>query len=397
MNSSEKHKPRLVVVLSRFPFPTEKGDKLRAFYQIRDLSKDWDIYAICLSEQMISEEHKAKVNAYCKELHIFQLDKWKKLFNTGLQFFTTKPFQVGYFYQHSIHHQIDILLKRIEPDHIFCQLIRAAEYVKNYHSCTKTIDYMDALSAGIKRRIPQSSLLSRWLFRSEWKRLTRYENILFDYFEYHTIISEQDRDLIAHPQRAKIDILPNGVGEHFFNYSKPVQKTHDLVFTGNLSYPPNINAVHYITHEICPVLKASGRNVSVLISGANPVSEIERLQGKIDLTGWVEDIRDSYAKGIVFVAPMFIGTGLQNKLLEAMAMGIPCITTPLANNALGADSSSILLAETPEGFADKIQMLLSDEELRERYATNGQNYVKANFNWNNLTQKLSDKMMAISR
>src|SRR5690606_20190025 len=276
---------------------------------------------------------------------------WKKLFYTGLQFFTTKPFQVGYFYQHSIHHQIDILLKRIEPDHIFCQLIRAAEYVKNYHSCTKTIDYMDALSAGIKRRIPQSSLLSRWLFRSEWKRLTRYENILFDYFEYHTIISEQDRDLIAHPQRAKIDILPNGVGEHFFNYSKPVQKTHDLVFTGNLSYPPNINAVHYITHEICPVLKASGRNVSVLISGANPVSEIERLQGKIDLTGWVEDIRDSYAKGIVFVAPMFIGTGLQNKLLEAMAMGIPCITTPLANNALGADSSSILLAETPEGFA----------------------------------------------
>lgn len=387
----------MVIILSRFPYPTEKGDKLRAYYQIRELSKSWELYVICLSEQNISAEQKNKIIPFAKELHIFKLNKTLIYLNVFMQFFGNKPFQVGYFYQRKIHGNIKKLLGRIKPNHIYCQLIRASEYVKNYHDCPKTLDYMDTLSAGVKRRISNVPFYIKWIFKSEWKRLANYENIIFDYFELHTIISKQDRDLIAHPSKAKIKVIPNGVGEHFFNPTNENVKTYDLVFTGNLNYPPNIAAVDYLVSQIIPEAKKRNLNLKVLVSGANPKSDLFRYKSQIDITGWVEDIRQSYSSGKIFVAPMFIGTGLQNKLLEAMASGLPCITTPLANNALGASISEICLAETPEEFVNWIEKLLNDPSFSEQIATNGCNYVRSNFDWQHTTAKLSSEMMAISK
>lgn len=398
-NLSQTYKPKLVITLSRFPFPIEKGDKLRAYYQIRELSKYWDIYLICLSDRNITESEREEVEVFTKELHVFKLSKLGILINVFLQFFSSKPFQVGYFYNALIHRKIKRLLSRIEPDHILCQLIRTSEYVKNYHNCPKTLDYMDTLSAGIKRRVEQQPFYKKWLFRAEWKRLSQYENILFDYFEYHTIISEQDRELISHPQKSKIGIIPNGVGEHFFTYeTKPtLDREYDIVFIGNLSYPPNISAVEYIVHHIIPEAINRGMELKVLISGANPSIEVKRMSQHFKLTGWVDDIRESYSKGKLFIAPMFIGTGLQNKLLEAMALGIPCITTPLANNALGASNKEITLAENASQFVDNIQELLKNTELYAAFSLNGSSYVKNNFDWETVTKQLSDKMMTYTR
>ena len=399
MNSSKAYKPKLVITLSRFPYPMEKGDKLRAYYQIRELSKYWDIYLICLSDRNVKQNQLREIEKFTKELHVFKLSKLGIMMNVLLQFFRTKPFQVGYFYNAFIHRKIKLLLSTIEPDHILCQLVRTSEYVKNYHNCSKTLDYMDTLSAGIKRRIEQQPIYKRWLFKSEWKRLSAYENVIFDYFEYHTIISEQDRELISHPQKLKIDIVPNGVGEHFFSFltQPPKERKFDLVFIGNLSYPPNISAVEYIVHRILPEAKKKGVELRILISGANPSAEVKRLAHHFELTGWVEDIRESYSKGKLFIAPMFIGTGLQNKLLEAMALGIPCITTSLANNALGASNDQIMLAETPDEFVNSIQELLSNTKKYHDFSLNGSKYVKNKFDWETVTKQLSDKMMTYTR
>jgi len=397
LNSTDPYKPKLVVILSRFPYPTEKGDKLRAYYQIRELSKKWELYLICLSETDITPEQVNEVKSYTKEIHIFKLNKLLIYLNVFKQFFRNKPFQVGYFYQRRIHTKIKKILNKVEPDHIYCQLIRATEYVKSYHNCPKTLDYMDTLSAGIKRRISSVVFYKKWLFKSEWKRLSNYENIIFDYFELHTIISKQDRDLIAHPNKAKIKIIPNGVSEHFFAPILNNSKTHDIIFTGNLNYPPNIAAVNYLVTQIIPEAEKRNLNLKILVSGANPSAEINKLKTKIDLTGWVEDIRTSYSRGKIFVAPMFIGTGLQNKLLEAMATSLPCITTSLANNALGASPNEVCLAETPVEFVNWIEKLLNDKVFADHIATNGCNYVKQNFNWEHTTAKLSDEMMTISK
>jgi glycosyltransferase involved in cell wall biosynthesis len=379
----------LAVILSRFPYPLEKGDKLRAYYQLVELSVKFEIYLFCTTETEIEANHFQKIESLCEEVHVFRLKPLIKLFNLFRAFLDDKPFQVRYFHQKWIQRAIDKRMKSIQPDHIYCQLIRASEYVKNYHSCPKTLDYMDALSKGIERRMDTTWGPRKWLFQQENKRLGQYERQIFDYFENHTIISEQDRNFILHPSKGNIVIIPNGVNDSFFE-SKESTIRYDLLFTGNMGYPPNVEAAEFIATQIIPSLISTNPAVRCLISGANPDSRLQQFSSAhFEIGGWVEDIRSSYSTSSIFIAPMFIGTGLQNKLLEAMAMGLPCITTSLANNALRAiPEQQLLIANDAKSFVKQIERLQNDAVFRRKIAEAGKNFVRENYQWNKVTDSL---------
>jgi sugar transferase (PEP-CTERM/EpsH1 system associated) len=392
VNSSKKYRPNIVFLTSRFPYPLEKGDKLRAYHQIKELSKTHSITLIALTDQRISKKSIESLRPLCHEIHVFRLSLVSILINVFFSLFNGKPFQTGYFYSSKIAYRIKAILKDVKPNHIICQLVRVSEYVKNYHNCPKTIDYMDALSKGMERRVKKSPFYLKWLFKSETNRLKLYEQSIFDYFENHIIISDQDREYIMHPDRKSITCIPNGIDDSFFdnlNYTRD----SDLVFVGNMSYSPNIEAVQYISKEILPLLDTSNP-IKLLISGANPSSVVLRLSRHnphIKTTGWVDDIRHSYLRGKIFIAPMFIGTGMQNKLLEAMALGVPCITTPLANNAIKAiHNESILVASNAAEFANQIQSLLKDPSLYQKIALGGQEFVKSQYSWEKSANLLAD-------
>ena len=382
-------KENILFIVSRFPYPLEKGDKLRAFYQLKELSKEFNVTLICTSDIPILKEHEQLVSQFCTRIHIFKLTKAGLLFQLLRTIFGTKPLQVHYFYRKSIHRKIKAIIAQSEPKHIYCQLIRVAEYVKNEHLIPKTLDYMDALSKGMERRIQTESWYKKWFYRLESKRLKQYERRIFDYFEHKTIISEQDRKLIYHPDNQDIQIIPNGSDQSFFEV-RPIEKDYDLVFTGNFSYAPNIEAAVCLAEEILPRLHKNGIDCKLLLSGASPAKRILELQSKhITVTGWVDDIRISYQRSRVFVAPLFIGTGLQNKLLEAMASGLPCITTPLSNNALGGiDGENILLAEDINSFVEKITRVLVIEGNFSSIAQNGKYYIELLYSWEKQTSKL---------
>jgi glycosyltransferase involved in cell wall biosynthesis len=192
--------------------------------------------------------------------------------------------------------------------------------------------------------------------------------------------------------------VENGLDEEFFNFSGTVKKEHEIVFVGNLSYPPNIESSEFIVREILPELKKKIPGASVLLSGANPhkrVQELGKLEG-VEVTGWVDDIRTSFARGKVFVAPLFIGSGLQNKLLQAMAMKIPCITTPLANSALNAiRNESILIAADRDQFVSGILKLIENKELAEKISIGGHDFVKQHFSWADSVKKLENLMLGV--
>ena len=382
------HKKKLVVCLSRFPYPLDKGDKLRAFHQIKHLATNYEIYLLCTTDKTINSEKIKVLTEFCKEVHVFQLNRWKILWNLWIHIFTNKPFQVAYFYQFSIHQKIKKVLDEIQPDFIYSQLIRTSEYVKNYHACSKTLDYMDAFSKGIERRMISKKGIVRWIFKQEYQRLLHYERQIFEYFENHTIISEQDRSFIAHPKQKEIVIVPNGV-TYYKEEDYTEDKQVDLLFTGNMGYPPNMEAAFFIYHKIRPHLSTQTR---FLIAGVNPPTNLKKLASQtFQVSGWVEDMGVCYAKSKIFIAPMFIGTGLQNKLLEAMAMGIPCITTTLANKALNATpDTEILIANSPEEFVDQITKLQNDSELYERISKQGKKYVRSNFSWEKCNEILTN-------
>lgn len=382
---------KILVVLSRFPYPLEKGDKLRAYYQLSELSKRHELILVSLTDKKIEDKWMVEVQKICPKLHVFQLRKPLMYWNTIKQFVSTKPFQTGYFYQNHIQKKIDQLITEERPAHIYCQLIRTTEYVKNYHNIPKTLDYMDALGKGMYRRAEITKGIKSILFREEGKRLSAYENRIFDYFNHHTIISEQDRKYINHPKKDQIQIIENGISEHFFNYEGKKTQQFDLVFTGNMNYAPNIECAEYIVHKILSKIRQNRPETTLLLAGANPHQRVLDLanQPNVTVSGWVEDIRESYFSGRVFVAPLFIGTGLQNKLLEAMAMGLPCVTTSLANNALGGiNNETILTANSADEFVLKTLELLENSTLHSTLSKQAKEFVLMRYNWQTSIEKL---------
>lgn len=387
MKSSVENKKQILILVSRFPYPLDKGDKLRAFHQLKELSKSFDVTLFALSDQEVSAEHKEIVQKYCAHIIVHQQTMIQIAWNTFKSFFNSSPFQVGYFYSTKAHRAVKNLIKDNGYKHIYCQLIRMSEYVKDEHSIPKTIDFQDALSAGIQRRVEKQPFYKKWLFKSEAKRLRAYESKMFDFFENKTIISQQDRLLILHPEASKIRCVPNGIDASFFEKS-PIEKTHDFLFIGNMSYPPNIEAVTYIHNNLLPHFPQS----KLLISGSSPTSEVLKLSetsDQVDVTGWVDDIRSSYQRGKIFVAPMMLGTGMQNKLLEAMAMGIPCITTNLANAPIRTThKKEILVANDELEFISSIKQLLNNHELYEKIQQNASAFVRDEYSWEKATSEL---------
>lgn len=379
---------KIFVLLSRVPYPIEKGDKLRAFHQIRCLAKHNEIILCALSDSAVHPEALNELNKFCREVHIIPIRKPGMVWNVVKAFLNGNPLQVGYFYRCKAQKKIDNLIKQSNPDHIFCQLIRVSEYVKN-SAVSKTLDYQDIFSMGAKRRAETSSFPMKIPFLMEYRRLFRYEKMIFEKFNNKTIISQPDRDLLPHPSRNEVAVIPNGVDYSYFSPVKG-EKKYDIVFTGNMGYPPNIDAARFIAEEIFPLVLKQFPTAKLLLAGATPHARVQALQsGNITVSGWMADIRDSYASSRIFIAPMRIGTGLQNKLLEAMAMEMPCITSDLANQALGArQNEEILIGSNAGDYAAHVIKLLSDQNYAELMAQNGHAFVKKVFSWENSVAEL---------
>jgi glycosyltransferase involved in cell wall biosynthesis len=276
-----------------------------------------------------------------------------------------------------------------KPDAIYCQLLRTADYVKDMDNIPKVIDFQDAFSKGMERRLLTDPWYMRPFIRSEMKRLSTYEASLSEWFDGSTIISEQDREQLPFAGRDAVHIVRNGVQMDVYAPSD-TPKSVDVLFAGNMGYPPNVEAGLFLGNEVMPLLWKHLPETDLMLAGARPTAQVRQLaQRHIAVTGWVDDMRDCYAKARVFAAPMFIGTGLQNKLLEAMAMKLPCVTTPLANNALKAVAGKeVLIASTPREFAEAIHLLISDPAKAAEIAENGHAFIRDRFSWEAQTATL---------
>ena len=385
-------KPSIFVILSRVPYPLDKGDKLRAFHQLKSLSNQYDIHLTCLSKTELSAGQREMLESFTASLTIHVLSRWLQYWQLLIGVFSSKPFQVHYFFQPKIARKINKQIENLGPKFIYCQLIRVTEYVKNIHHIPKTLDYMDALSVGMLRQASINKGVKKYVMNIEGERLKRYENRIFDYFNHHTIISEQDKQLINHTANYTIKVVPNGIDDSFLNYKSAEEKEFDLVFVGNLNYAPNIDSCLFIIDELLPALTVKYPDIKILLAGTSPSDKIlqrAKHSKNIRVSGWVDDIRTSYLSSKICIAPLFIGTGLQNKLLESMALGVPCITTSLANNALKAKpNTEILIADTLREFVLKIEDLQTDKNLYNQISANGKVFVKSHFNWQSSTDSI---------
>jgi len=378
---------KLLFLTSRFPFPLEKGDKLRAYYFIKHLSLKHEIYLFAVNENMPDEKSLDELRPYCKAIEIVKISKTASVLNLAKAVFQSNiPFQTAYFTSEKGKHQLKNFIQQHQPEAVFCHLLRMGEYFQDVKIENSLLDYMDTFSIGMKRYAESCGLMMRIPAQMEYKRLLNYENKLFNQFKNKIIISKQDQSYIPHLDNTSIQIIPNGVDSDFYQ-GTVTNKKYDLLFIGNLSYAPNIYAIKYAAEMIMPLLP----NYNLAVVGATPTDEIKNLQSnQIDIVGWVDDSRDAFNQARIMIAPMFISIGLQNKILQAMAMEIPCVITSMANNALGATpESEVLIADSPEEFKNQINRLLTDENLYQSIKTNARNFILKNFNWTENIEKIN--------
>ena len=380
---------KIFVLLSRFPYPLEKGDKLRAFHQIKELSREHEIILCAVSDEKVEKESIKMLSKYCSTILVIKLPKWRVYWNLFIHLlFTNKSLQVAYFYNSSAQKKIDASIVKYQPDHIYCQLIRVTEYVRK-SKVKKTLDYMDALARGMERRVEDAPFYMKWFLKTETIRLKRYEHFIFEDFDNHVIISEQDRKLIVNVKNDNVIVVPNGVDYETYKHTE-IEKEFDLIFTGNMAYPPNVDSVVYLVNKIMPLVWEQRPKIRLVIVGAQPSAKVLKLKSdKVVVTGWVEDISEYYSRSKIFIAPMQIGTGLQNKLLEAMAMKLPCITSELANNALGAThNEDILIGNNEIEYTKHVIKLIESVGLQKEIAQKGYEFVKENYTWEGSTSIL---------
>jgi len=366
---------KLVILSSRFPYPLEKGDKLRLFHQIKYLQKHFDIYLFSIVESNLLQGSAREVTKYCKGFKYYKISRPRQAIGLALNLFSKLPYQVRYFYDKKIKEQIETEIELLKPDLIYCQLVRMGPYTTHLNY-PMVIDYMDAFSLIMKRRYQNAeSFYRRWFYKLEARRLKKYENKIQSRFSKKTIISKQDKQALH--SVSDLTVISNGVDINYYQ-PKEIAKSYDILFAGNMGYAPNVAGVKYLVNKIL-----NGEKYSLLIAGARPIEEVSQLGNEyVKVSGWIEDIREAYHQSTIFVAPLFQGAGQQNKILQAMSMGIPCITTPIVNDAIGAtDGLEVLVAEDVDSFKSKINLLLKDENLRNKISLNARAFVEKQFSW----------------
>lgn len=390
---------KILVVLPRFPWPLDKGDKLRAYHQVVELSKRHEIYLFAVSHRRVEPEQVEALEPYCREIRVVHLNRFVCGLNILRNWFSSKSLQMGYWNTKHSKRACKVFAREVQPDVVYSQMVRTMPLVARL-PFPKVMDFQDALSMNTERRMEQSRGLWHYLLHFEFKMLRSSEYKAFSVFDALTIISEVDSEAIPHKKNGEIHIVPNGVDFDYFNTNALTRSdvnAFSLCFCGNMAYAPNVDAARYLVNEVMPLVWSRIPSATLLLAGADPKPSVRALASKlVTVSGRLDDIREAYASSQIFVAPMRLGSGLQNKLLEAMAMRVPCVTTSIANTPLGAvDGQEILVGDTPEALADALVRLLESQELRDSIAAAGNRFVTTHYSWSSAVEPLEKLLHAV--
>ncbi|NCX96103.1 MAG: glycosyltransferase [Chitinophagia bacterium] len=277
-------------------------------------------------------------------------------------------------------------LKRHTYNGVHVQHLRMSPYMLPYSNIPAILDLPDAFSLYWERRkTVKRGLLTQIFENEEQKRVLAYEGILKKY-ALALACSQEDIDYLQAKHHANnLLLLPNGVDTNTFapaNHSYAHNNT--LLFTGNMDYAPNVDAVVYFVQQILPFIQAQYPDVTFIIAGQKPVKKVlELANDKVKVTGFVKNLAEVYNSASVVVAPLRFGAGTQNKVLEAMAMGIPVVCSHIGFKGLGvASGEGVIMQQQPEAFAQAVCQLLHSAAYREEVGKKGIAIIQSRFNWN---------------
>jgi sugar transferase (PEP-CTERM/EpsH1 system associated) len=258
----------------------------------------------------------------------------------------------------------------------------------------KILDFVDIDSEKWRLFASVTNFPKTFLYNLEAKRLRCFEDELCRTFNSCVVVSNVEKQLIQNNNN--LHVIANGVDFKFFSPQKN-RSAEALIFTGAMNYFPNVDGIRYFHKEILPLIRAELPNLKFIIAGMAPSAEIRKLaDDRTIVTGSCLDVREYLSRAAVCVVPLRIAKGIQNKILEAMAMEVPVVATSKANDGINAQNNrEIMIADDPRAFSKAVIDLLRNTELREGVIKNARTFVEKNFSWERNLKRL-DELISIT-
>lgn len=395
--------PELLFLAHRIPYPPDKGDKIRSWHVLRHLAERYRVHLGCLIDDPQDWAHVPFLKTVCASTQFASLRPLAARLRSLRGLLTGSALTFPYFRDRSLAGWVRQKLRerRIEVQFIYSSAM--APYVEGVTDASgfRVVDFGDVDSDKWSQYAKSKPQPARWVYAREARLLARAEREICAASAASLFVSEPEADFFrAQPgvDAARVHALSNGVDLEFFSpetaHADPYPPGGPvLVFTGAMDYWANVDAVTWFRDEVLPLIRKEVPEVRLAIVGARPTAAVQRLGAEpgVLVTGRVEDVRPWVAHAAVSVAPLRIARGIQNKVLEAMAMGMPVVASPQAFEGIDADpEADLAVAEGAERFAQATLALLHQAEKRENLGRRARACMTSRYSWESRLSSLDE-------
>jgi glycosyltransferase involved in cell wall biosynthesis len=369
---------QVLIITSRLPYPPIGGDRLKNYNLIKILSRDYKVCLVSITNEKVDDKALIFLSKYTQSYKIFKKNKFDFLLSTSRTLVNLEPLQVNYYYFKDVQDYINSASQ--DMDILISTLIRTSKYFLKIEK-PKIFDMADSIGQNYKKSFQNvKSIFWKIIYKVESNKLIQYEKETIRQYNKTLMFNKEEISFLNIP--SKIKFIPHGVNEELLTYEKMVADYNKgVAFFGKMNYQANIDAVLWFVEN---VLESLNKDLVFYIVGASPTSDILKLKDKYEnivVTGFVVDPYKILKSCSCIVAPMKTGAGIQNKVLETMALGTINIISPLAAKPIGANNTDYIVLDTPVEIASKINDISENPKKYSFYKANSKEFIRKNFTW----------------
>jgi sugar transferase (PEP-CTERM/EpsH1 system associated) len=389
-------KPKLLYLVHRIPYPPNKGDKIRSFHFLRALAAEYEIFLGTFVDDPDDKQYIEALKPFCRESCCIDLQPKTAKIKSLRGLLSGEALSLPYYRNPDLQDWVDKTIREQGIGRVLIFSSPMAQYVEKYPELRLVADFVDVDSDKWRQYSASKRWPASWIYRREAEKLLAYEQHVAAHANATLFVSEQEAKLFKTltPANAdKIGFVNNGVDTDHFDPGLPYvspfpAEQESIVFTGAMDYWANIDAVSWFAEQVFPAVKQNRTAARFYIVGAKPSKEVQQLAENnpaVIVTGRVDDVRPYVAYASVVVAPLRIARGIQNKVLEAMAMAKPLVVTSAAMEGIPGEAElQLAIADAADDFADRVLDFLQAPVL----AATNRDYVTADFSWQQNGHKL---------
>lgn len=385
---------RLLFLSHRLPYPPHKGEKIRALNILKHLAMRHEVHLGCLVDEAQDLAHLGALRPYARSIAYQRVLPLARKALALPALLGARSISVECFYSRALQRKLDDLIERERIEALLCSSSPMAEYLyRSRHAARlaglpRVMDLIDVDSLKWHQYAQHSAPWVAWIYRHEARHLGAYERRIAASFDRVLVASVRERDCFPGPGcPANLTVMGNGVDLDYFSpqyRARQMPGGPSLVFTGVMDYRPNVDAMCWFAEQILPLIRRARPEVRLYIVGNRPSGAVRGLAKDtgIIVTGFVDDVRDYLANASICIAPLRIARGVQNKILEAMAMGRPVIASRGAFEGVQAlPGRDLLVADDEAQFAAATVELLGDAGRREALGVSARRCVERAYSW----------------